>query len=254
MKQFLSIFSILILLVSCQNKNDNLTINGNIDGLKKGVVYLQRIGDSSLVNVDSIQISGSSAFTFNTYIEEPQLMFIELERNDGDNYAELINFFAEPGEISLKTSLKNYGMDLEVESEFENQKKLEEYNAVVKRFNSDRLELIEANFEASKSQDENKIDSINKRFNSILKRKYLYTVNFAINNKDLEVSPYVILSEAFDANIKYLDTVYNSLDKPIRNSLYGKQLHELIEDRKKNDEESVETEVIDTIPEESDQK
>lgn len=247
MKHFLSLVILILILASCQEKNDNLFITGDVVGLKKGTLYLQKIGDSSLVNVDSIQISGSSEFAFSTFIEEPQIMFIELERNDGDNYAELINFFAEPGDIRLKTSLKNYGIDLEITSEFENQKKLEEYTEVVKRFNNQRLDLIEANFEASKAQDESKLDSINVRFNSILRRKYLYTVNFALNNKNLEISPYVILSEAFDANIKYLDTVYNSLDKPIKKSLYGKKLKKLIEERKKNDEESVETEVIDKV-------
>lgn len=247
MKHLLSLIIISIIFASCQKENDNLYINGDIVGLKKGTVYLQKIGDSSLVNVDSIQISGSSEFKFSTHIDEPQIMFIELERNDGDDYAELINFFAESGEINLTTSLKNYGMDLKIVSDFDNQKKFEEYNDVVKRFSNERLDLIEANFEASQSQDENKLDSINDRFNSILRRKYLYTVNFALNNKNLEISPYVIISEAFDANIKYLDTVYNSLEKPIQKSLYGKQLKELIEERRKNDEESIETEVIENI-------
>lgn len=247
MNKILALLIFTIMLSSCQKNNDNLFISGDIDGLKKGKIYLQKIGDSSLVTMDSVEISGHSQFIFETYIEEPQLLFIELERNNGDNYAELINFFAEPGDISLKTSLKNYGVDLEIESEFENQIKLEEFEKISKRFNDEKLGLIEANFEATKSQDEERIDSINDRFNSILKRKYLYTVNFALNNKDLEVAPYVILAEAFDANIKYLDTVYNSLEKPIRKSMYGKQLKELIEARRKNDEESIETEVIEKV-------
>lgn len=247
MKHLLPIIIVTFILTSCQNKNNNLFITGDITGLKKGTLYLQKIGDSSLVNIDSIQISGSSEFAFSTFIKEPQMMFIELERYNGDDYAELVNFFAEPGELHLTTSLKNYGMDLKIVSEFENQKKLEEYEEVVKRFNDQRLELIEANFEASRAQNESKLDSLNKTFNSILRRKYLYTVNFALNNKNLEISPYVILSEAFDANVKYLDTVYNSLEKPIQKSIYGKELKKLIEERKKNDEENLETEVIDKI-------
>lgn len=250
MKHLLSIAIVTFILVSCQKETNNLFISGNIKGLKKGTVYLQKVGDSSLVNIDSVQISGSSEFVFSTFIEEPQIMFIELERNTGDDYAELVNFFAEPGEISLTTSLKNYGMDLEIVSNFENQKKLEEYTEVIKRFNTDRLDLIEANFNASQDQDEGKLDSINDKFNKILLRKYLYTVNFAINNKNLEISPYVILYEAFDANIKYLDTVYNALEKPIQKSMYGNQLKELIEERKKNENQNLETEVIDNISKE----
>jgi hypothetical protein len=249
MKQLLALSLLLILLLSCNQKQSNLTITGEIDGLRKGKLFLQRVGDSSLINVDSLLIEGSSNFVFETYIKEPEVMFLELDRNDGDDYPEILSFFAEPGEIQLTTSLKNYGLDLEVISQFENQKKLEEFNSIIKQFNDQRLDLIEANFEASKNQNEEKLDSINKKFNSILKRKYLYTVNFALNNKQLEVSPYVILAEAFDANMKFLDTVYNSLDKPIKKSLYGKRLNKLIKERKKNDDETVETEVIDEINE-----
>jgi|AntRauTorckE5430_2_1112549.scaffolds.fasta_scaffold00715_6 hypothetical protein len=247
MKHFLPILLFAFLIISCKNEKSNLIITGQIAGLKKGTLYLQKLGDTSLVNVDSIQVEGSSDFSFTTYIDEPQIMFIELDRNDGDDYADLINFFAEPGELRLMTSLKNYGIDLKITSNFENQKKLEDYNEVIKQFNNQRLDLMEANFKASKSQDEEKLDSLNKRFNSILKRRYLYTVNFALNNKNLEVSPYILLSEAYDANIKYLDTVYNALDKPIKKSLYGKKLNELIKERKKNDKKSVETEVIEEV-------
>ena len=247
MKHFLALCLFSVLLSSCDSQKSNLTITGKIDGLRKGKLYLQKVGDSSLINVDSLIVSGASDFIFETYVKEPEVMFIELDRNDGDDYPEVLSFFAEPGEIQLTTSLKNYGLDLEVISEFENQKKLEEFNSIVKKFNDQKLDLIEANFEASKNQDEKRLDSINDKFNSILKRKYLYTINFALNNKELEVSPYVMLAEAFDANMKYLDTVYNSLDKPIKKSLYGKRLEKLIENRKKNDEQNIETEVIDEI-------
>jgi hypothetical protein len=247
MKHFLSILLFAFVISSCNNEKSNLIITGQITGLKKGTLYLQKFGDTSLVNIDSINVEGSSDFSFTTYIDEPQIMFIELDGNDGDNYTDLINFFAEPGELALTTSLKNYGIDLKITSNFENQKKLEDYNEVIKQFNDQRLDLVEANFRASKSQNEKKLDSLNKRFNSILKRKYLYTVNFALNNKNLEVSPYILLSEAFDANIKYLDTVYNALDRPIKKSLYGKKLNELIKERKKNDKKTVETEVIEEV-------
>ena len=47
-----------------------------------------------------------------------------------------------------------------------------------------------------------------------------------MNNKDSEVAPYIALSEVFDANIKYLDTLYNVLPKDIALSKYGKELSE----------------------------
>ena len=112
----------------------------------------------------------------------------------------------------------------------------------MKRFNNQNLDLIKENFEAQQENDEEKILAVNKKYENSLRRKYLYTVNFAINNKDYEVAPYIMLTEAFDANTKYLDTVYNSLGKEVRKSKYGKELKSFIKEREKLDklEEKVE--------------
>ena len=53
------------------------------------------------------------------------------------------------------------------------------------------------------------------------KRSYLYSINFAINNKDSEVAPFVAVSEIYDANVKYLDTINKVLPPKIANSKYG---------------------------------
>ena len=60
----------------------------------------------------------------------------------------------------------------------------------------------------------------------------MYTINFAINNKDSEVAPYLALSEIYDANIKYLDTINNQLTPKVKASKYGKQLQDYINKRK----------------------
>jgi len=58
-------------------------------------------------------------------------------------------------------------------------------------------------------------------------------VNFALNNKDYEVAPYLAVSEIFDANIKYLDTIQKSLSPEVRDSKYGKSLTDFIKERRK---------------------
>ena len=61
-----------LLIFSCEKKeknSDNLMIvNGSIDGLRKGTLYLQKIQDTVLVNIDSIQINGIPNFEFRTPI------------------------------------------------------------------------------------------------------------------------------------------------------------------------------------------
>ena len=67
----LSLFTLLLLVVSCGSDNDtNFTLKGTIKGLKKGVVYLQKEGDSTIVNLDSMSISGQPEFTLKDRLEK----------------------------------------------------------------------------------------------------------------------------------------------------------------------------------------
>ena len=48
-----------IFIISCNSEEKkNMNITGSIDGLKKGTLYLQKISDSLIKNVDSIEIDG----------------------------------------------------------------------------------------------------------------------------------------------------------------------------------------------------
>jgi hypothetical protein len=85
----------------------------------------------------------------------------------------------------------------------------EEYKKINSRFRDDNLTLLEQKFNAIKSNNTKAIDSLSARQDSNTKRRYLYATNFAINNKDYEVAPYITLSEIYDINLKYLDTIQN---------------------------------------------
>ncbi|MAN26509.1 MULTISPECIES: DUF4369 domain-containing protein [Mesonia] len=243
MKKLVVFSLIAVLLTACSSKEVNFTLTGNIKGLKKGKLYLQKIEDTLIVNVDSVEINGDSDYLLETHLKEPEILFLYLDKVDGDKNDDIIEFFAEEGEMTINTSLKNFTYDAEVKGSA-NQQKLEEFKGIVKRFNNQHLDLIKENFEAQQKEDEEGLIAVNNKYENLLRRKYLYTVNFAMNHKNLEVSPYVMLTEAFDANTKYLDTVYNSLEKNIRKSKYGKELKTLIKQREKTEklEEKVEKE------------
>ena len=237
----------IIALSSCNNKESNLTVNANIEGLKKGTVYLQKIEDTLMVDVDSVEVNGNANISLEAFIESPQVMYLYLKKVDNSQYDDRIDFFAEEGEVTINTTLEKFVTDAEIIGA-KNQEKLEEYRKMMTRFNDKNLELIKENFEAQKEENEEKLIEVNKQYESLLKRKYLYTVNFAINNKDLEVAPYLALSEVFDANIKYLDTIYNSLEPKVKKSMYGKELKDFLKERKEEQKEieNIKTEETDT--------
>lgn len=234
MKKLSLLLAILISITACSKKESNLLIKGNVVGLKKGTIYLQKIEDAVLINVDSVIINGDSNFVLEDFITSPQIMYLFLEKVDNVEYDERIEFFAEEGEVTINTTLKNFAVDAKV-SGSANQTKLMEYREMMSRFNDKNLELIQNNFEAQRDNNEELLIKTNDEYNRLLSRRYLFTVNFAVNNKDLEIAPYLALSEVFDANIKYLDTIYNSMTPHVRKSKYGKDLKVFLKERRKTE-------------------
>ena len=62
----------------------------------------------------------------------------------------------------------------------------------------------------------------------MVRRRFLFSTNFAIAHADSEAAPYIALTELFNANIKLLDTINNSLSKNVKSSDYGKKFQKFI--------------------------
>ena len=167
MKYLLFILTILI-LVSCSNKERDLTVKVNIKGLKKGIVFLKKAKDTVLVTVDSITINGNSEFELYSDIESPEVFFLYLNKNTSND--DRILFFADKGITEINTTLKNFVFDAKINGS-KQQKTLEEYNNVLSRFNDQNLNLIKGRFEAQKEGDSSKLASIRKESEVVSKKE-----------------------------------------------------------------------------------
>jgi hypothetical protein len=229
MKKIILAFFSFVLLASC-DKNEsktNLHITGNIKGLKKGTLYIQRIVDTSLVAIDTINIDGSSVFESDIELQSPEMLYLFLDRGTSNSLDNNLLFFAEPGVINIDTNLESYIANAKITGS-KNQDLFEEYKKINSRFIDEKLTLIEQKFNAVKNNNSKAIDSLTAKQESNIKRKYLFATNFAINNKDHEVAPYIALSEIYDINVKYLDTIQKSMSPKVAQSLYGKKLTEYV--------------------------
>ncbi|MCW5520255.1 DUF4369 domain-containing protein [Aureitalea sp. L0-47] len=231
MKYIILLLAIGFVLTSCSEPKDQMLLTGTVKGLKKGTLLLQKIEDTALVSVDSVVVDGKSEFSFNREIPSPEVYFLYLRLENGALLDDRIPFFAEAAEIQLETSLKKFGNDVKITGSV-NQGKLEEYKDLVNRFTNRNLDIIEQSIKASQEGNDSLISDLQIQQNKLIASKYLATVNYALQQKDHEVAPYLMLSEVFDANIKYLDTVYSVLPPKVRESKYGKELADFIEDRK----------------------
>lgn len=222
-------FISLALLASCAKNESktNLHITGNIKGLKDGTLYIQRIVDTNLVAIDTITIDGDSKFETDLDLKSPEMLYLFLDRGVSNSLDNNILFFAEPGNINIETNLDSYLSTAKITGS-KNHDLFEEYKKINSRYKDENLTLIEQKFKALKNNNTTAIDSLNKRQDLNTKRKYLFATNFAINNKDHEIAPYIALAEIYDINIKYLDTIQKSMTPKVANSLYGKKLTQYV--------------------------
>ena len=224
MKKIIVFIIVSIVVFACtKEKKNTMLVRGEIENLKKGVLYLQKIKDTLLITVDSIFLDGVNTFTLTDEIESPEIYYLTLDRSPSRQ----ISFFGEKGTITIDTKLDKFVFGATING-LTNQQLLDEYNEMKNKFSGKRLDLIKADFDAKKSEDSLIIDSVQSQINNLIKRKYFYTANFAVIHSDNEIAPYLALTELYDANIALLDTINNSLSPKIRDSKYGKKLDSFI--------------------------
>jgi hypothetical protein len=227
------LFAFLILACGSETDKNIMVVEGNVKGLKKGTLYLQHVPDSVLTTVDSLQVVGDGKFRFEAEVESPEIYYLYLKKADNNEFNDRITFFGEPGLININTSWNTFQTKAIIQGS-ETQLKLDEFNEVMSKFHSRSLELIRTSSDPAFQTDSIAMDSIQKLSDKTILRGYLYTLNFAMNNSDSYIAPYLALTEVADANPKYLDSIYNALDPEIAASKYGKKLKEYLQDIPRN--------------------
>jgi len=215
-----------VLIMGCNSSKDNMSVFGNVDGLMKGTLFLQAQKDSIVVNLDSIYLKGDGNFKLSTYINEPDIFYLYLDKQDGDSLNDIITFFGNEGDIQINTRLSTFDSSFEV-SGSENSNLLNEYNSIIRKYNMQNLDLLEIFYNAQIENNQIRIDSVNSELENLIRKKYLYTLNFSITNSANEISPYIAVSQIPDANVELLRKVYDTLPEKIKDSKYGKILKEI---------------------------
>lgn len=235
MKKHIAALFAILALASCskEEKKGNLEITGNVKGLKKGMLYLKKISDTALVTIDSITIDGDSHFKTAVDIAEPEVLYLFLDRGQTTSIDNSLRFFAEPGKMNIDTDLETFYAKAKVTGS-KNNDLLEEYKKVKSRYTTQELDITVADMKA-KLKNTSLPEAEVEKYNAILKSRYLFTTNFAVNNKDHEVAPYVIITETPDLGLTFMKQVIDAMSPKVANSKYGKILKQLYEERKKTE-------------------
>ena len=234
MKKIITLLVLSILITACSSKKEgNMIVKGQIKGLKKGTLYLQKMKDTLLITVDSLDLLGSDKFTLTDNVDSPILYYLTF---DGNTTNKRILFFGEEGTININDNVEQFGFMPEITGS-KNQEILDKYNKIKRKFQNERLDFLKKDFEAKKANDQDLVVQLEKDYNKLTRKRVLYTTNFAISNADKEAAAYIALTEMYDASLKMLDTVNNSLSENVKASDYGKRFQKYFNNIKKIENE-----------------
>jgi len=233
MKKIILSFLIGSLLLACAEEHPpQMVVKGQVAGLKKGILYLQHVPDSTLVTLDSLVVQGDGAFRFEVPLEYPELFYLYLDKADNNVINDRLSFFGEPGEVDIQTRWDGFDTRVKI-SGSESHKVYVEYKEVMSQFNTEYLSLIQERLGISDSpRAEFLRDSLDQRIEQNTLRTYLFAVNFALNNRNSHIAPYVVVADVPEIQNRFLDTIYNALPDSIVAGTYGQRLKTLIEERK----------------------
>lgn len=238
--RFITTISIVLTFIFCTNNStkeklkDTMIVKGTIKGLRKGTLYLQKINDTTLINIDSVTVTGKPYFEFRTPIETPEIFYLYLNKEDGDSLNDRILFFGEKNTIEINTLLNTFESSAKITGS-KNQELLQEFQTYNRKFNDQNLELMKRKFLAQANGKNKVIDSLQNKIDNLLRRRYLYTINFAARNANENVAPYLALTQVFDANLALLDSIARKMSQDVKSSKYGKEFLLFLEKRRKNE-------------------
>ena len=225
MKYLLVLFFFVFSCTKIDNEN-HFSVSLEIEGLKKGIIYLEKISDSSMVVIDSVLYNGNNSIQFQGKIDEPEIMIISLTfENETD--PKRFPFFVEKSNIILKTRLKDFGFKVDSKGS-KNDSIYRQYLEINKKFNNEKLDLISKSLGFQKSGNKDSISFYDSKLVSVNKRQFLHNANFAMRYSNYEIAPYIAITDLRESSA-ILDTIYKSLGNRIKNSKYALELKTLID-------------------------
>lgn len=204
-----------------------MTVKVNVENFKKGNVYLQKISDSALTNVDSIFVKKNESIILKYNIDSPELFYLNL---DVSNIENRIEFFGEKGEINIDTSLEKFNSDFKI-SGSSSDSIYRDYLSVIKKFNNQKLDLIQLSFNLTKTELNDSLIKVQNQIKSLNKRQYLYNLNYTVSNGNSFISPLIAINEFSESGKIVLDTIKNSMSKQVLESKYGKIFSDIVKNK-----------------------
>ncbi len=220
MKKLFSFLVLITLFSSCKKEitYDGYEINGTAKGVYNGMRAYLKVADSKgkLINRNTAIIMNEK-FSFNGKAVNPEMMRLFIDGAKGN-----VPIIVENGIITIEA----YKDSLQASSIIgsKSNEALTTYSKNVKQLSDKRKNLNSERRIAIRNNDSISLESINKRITDLSSEMEKYPFEFMTNNSDNYFSLTLIetLLNKKATDINKLTDAYNSLEKNIKTSNYGK--------------------------------
>jgi peroxiredoxin len=211
----------IVVLVSCEKPVKNaFTINGSVDTVFSGIVYLQKRLDNPLVTIDSAQLSDGK-FTFKGAVDYPEVYYLTIPTTKSS-----VPFFIEPAEITVNVITKDINRSKITGSK--NQAAYDGYLDMLDQYNAKIKESYQMYNTAMEVGDEAKA----KYYDSVLtvqdEQKSAFSRQYVLQNTTSFISPYIVYRHLYTYEMEDLEMALSSFDTSLVHSIYTRYLEEYL--------------------------
>jgi len=215
------ILIIIIIFASCTANNDQYAINGTVEGVNNGMIYLQKFDSEKWVNIDSTSLEkGRFTFKGTTAIPEMWQIIMEEKQIVVPVFVENSNIDIEIFPDSLDKSIIKGSDSHDIYLQY-----IKSREVIDQKMDESYKEWKNAR-EVGDSIIMNHADSISTVLDGEMKK---LLIDFAKNNNTSVVTPYLVMRNSWQFELPELEEIVVGLDTSINNSQYTKSLKKRVE-------------------------
>jgi len=207
MKKLLLITIAISILASCSN-DPAYIVEGELDGIETGMVYLQKRETGKFVKVDSANLENGIFEIKGGTVDYPSVHYLSVEGKRG-----YLMLFLENDRISVSGHADS--IYLAKAEGAPTQDKYNEYNEGLEPYYERNSTLFEGVREARQAGDQEKIAELEAERNQLFEDITNYNLDFIKSNPGSYVAPTVLRSESYGMSGEEIEAKINELDEEL---------------------------------------
>ena len=222
MKNFALFVTAMMILFSCSGKKTGeFKVKGTVKGVETGLIYLQKIDDGTWIKIDSAKITGGE-FTFTGSQDIPEMRYLVLKGGHSS-----LPFFIGNYDIDMKLNMDSTEKSIVTGSlEQDIYKKYQDKSAEL----NNKMDKIYADWKKAKeAKDTVAMKALDAQSGSMDAQTRQLLIDFSKENHGSVVAPFLIIKNAWQFDLKELESIVSAMDTTLKNSIYFQALKHRID-------------------------